>query len=960
MYSTPENYETIMTGARNIWYEGTITTVAEDVYEFDASNIVTGTGSINRRITDGTSLAIGSVTAAQFDIKLYWQNIDRYELYDAEISVTCYIGNGDQSPIEIPMGIFYINEVTQDATTVSITAYDAMLKFDALYIHTVANKTPYEWLTAWCSTCEVELGSTVEQIRNMPNGTLSMTLDIDSVSDISTFRDALSYLCTVLCAVAVIGRDGKLYIVNYGTTPAKTFNQSQRYSSTLSDYVCYYTHLTSVYGETVENYVDTSYSGEDDGITLDIDINPFLQITDADTRNAACQAILTKLASVHYAPYEVSLPARPELDIMDVIGFAGGQADAQDFGAIMDITYNFHSSMSISCAGDNPKTIKENKYVKTIKNVSRLAKQNDDFAGLLANAYGMFRTEIEDPVIEGAYAYALHNASTYNTSTFAVLLDADGLFMLTRDTVYDDWDIASITASDGAAFIETLTANMAVINTIFSQDITVSGALHSEDYIPAATGASPPYAQRGMGLDFGEKEFEAEKFAVDANGRMWATEGKIGPFHIGEITEGNVTRPALYTDWYVYQNGIYYDRTRILLSAPYLTNNMPMLWTETEFSLDYDPDNPESATWEKSSNLADPRVDILSNGFAVFKNVESDEGASVSINTTWGLDFYQYPNNASDSPNDTIGAIVSDYYNGVYGLMLQGDNWLKLFSSGGIQLASTTTADANIIGNNYNIIAKDKSVKSLTTVSANHYGTGFYLRDNGDYDVSYLRHVFLTDKRQGVQLETRAVISGATKYNTVNLFINNSTGEKTVQLSDPHAWCKAMLADHVTAPTSFFTLTDNHASCGWTSRLEAAKALTNENVGTGAQYFVTLTNNWGKFGYSNTASARTVLGAATQLYSGTLKSGSTTFNYGSYNYYLVLGRCGGSMIQSLLIPKVYIGTGNTTFIFADESCYLSFLMKYSGTTCTLTFGVNKDQAGATITTGAVFRVWGVM
>lgn len=535
MYSTPENYETIMAGARHIWYEGTITTVAGDIYEFDASNIVTGTGSINRRITDGTSLAIGSVTAAQFDIKLYWQNIDRYELYDAEISVICYIENGDQSPIEIPMGIFYVNEVTQDATTISITAYDAMLKFDLTYVHTVASKPPAQWLSQWCTTCGVVLGTSPMQILyTMPNGGRNLSLDIDSVSDITTFRDALSYLCTALCAVAFIGRDGKLYIENYGMTVAKTFNQSQRYSSTLSDYVCYYTHLTAVYGETVENYVDTSYSGEDDGITLDIDVNPFLQITDADARNAACQAILTKLASVHYAPYEVKLPVRPELDIMDVVSFTGGQADVQDFGAIMDITYNFDGPMSIESAGDNPKTIKENKYVKTIKSVSRLAKQNDDFAGLLANAYGMYRTEIEDPVIEGAYAYALHNASTYNTSTFAVLLDADGLFMLTRDTVYDDWDIASITASDGAALIETLTANSAIIDTLLSRDVTVTGSLHSDDYIAAATGASPPYAQAGMGLDFGEKEFEAENFAIDSTGKVYAKAGEIGGWDVNE------------------------------------------------------------------------------------------------------------------------------------------------------------------------------------------------------------------------------------------------------------------------------------------------------------------------------------------------------------------------------------------------------------------------------------------
>lgn len=45
-----------------------------------------------------------------------------------------------------------------------------------------------------------------------------------------------------------------------------------------------------------------------------------------------------------------------------------------------------------------------------------------------------------------------------------------------------------------------------------------------------------------------------------------------------------------------------------------------------------------------------------------------------------------------------------------------------------------------------------------------------------------------------------------------------------------------------------------------TTRLGAAKNLTNENVGTGAQYFVTLTDNWGKFGYSSAANARSAMG----------------------------------------------------------------------------------------------------
>ena len=52
----------------------------------------------------------------------------------------------------------------------------------------------------------------------------------------------------------------------------------------------------------------------------------------------------------------------------------------------------------------------------------------------------------------------------------------------------------------------------------------------------------------------------------------------------------------------------------------------------------------------------------------------------------------------------------------------------------------------------------------------------------------------------------------------------------------------------------------------FSTRLNRAKSLTNENVGTSAQYFVTLTENWGKFGYSSVANVKSVLGLAGAAY----------------------------------------------------------------------------------------------
>lgn len=62
------------------------------------------------------------------------------------------------------------------------------------------------------------------------------------------------------------------------------------------------------------------------------------------------------------------------------------------------------------------------------------------------------------------------------------------------------------------------------------------------------------------------------------------------------------------------------------------------------------------------------------------------------------------------------------------------------------------------------------------------------------------------------------------------------------------------------------TIAIAHGGTGATTRLNALKALTNENVGTSAQYFLTITDSWGKGGYTSVANAKTVLGLGSAAY----------------------------------------------------------------------------------------------
>ena len=109
---------------------------------------------------------------------------------------------------------------------------------------------------------------------------------------------------------------------------------------------------------------------------------------------------------------------------------------------------------------------------------------------------------------------------------------------------------------------------------------------------------------------------------------------------------------------------------------------------------------------------------------------------------------------------------------------------------------------------------------------------------------------------------------------------------------------------------------------------------------------------YGGTGAKTAAAARTNLGiAATSLYNGTLTSGSITFNYGNYNFYVIIGRPSSTASRaSLVVPRIMLTTSAVSFQIADESNYKSFNLSYSGSLVTLAI-----QGG----NGQINRVFGI-
>ena len=152
------------------------------------------------------------------------------------------------------------------------------------------------------------------------------------------------------------------------------------------------------------------------------------------------------------------------------------------------------------------------------------------------------------------------------------------------------------------------------------------------------------------------------------------------------------------------------------------------------------------------------------------------------------------------------------------------------------------------------------------------------------------------------------------------------------------------------ATTSAYGLTKLSSSTASTSTTLAATASAvkrayDRSSWTSISLANALALSYGGTGAKTAAAARTNLGiAATSLYNGTLTSGRITFNYGNYNFYVIIGRPSSTASRtSLVVPRILLTTSAVSFQIADESNYKAFNLSYSGSTVTLAMGNGAGQ-----------------
>lgn len=357
MYNVSQRYlNNIGKNGRTIEWYGTITLEdGETVYNFNPSNMSADNFSVTMEVSS-EQIEIGSTGSAELKLGLvltevggsYYLDgkiVDRYALYNSVVRLFFRLYFEDETYEDVPMGIFTVAEPSRSKKIITLDAFDNMVMFNQP-VGTLGDGTPYNLINYICTQCGVVFGNTEEEIEALTNGTELLTPG--EVTTVSTWRDAIGQIASILCAVAVIGRDGKLYLKQYSTALTRQIDKSFRYSYDVADFETFYTGIRT-YDMVGEEQIGGG-SGTN-GLVYDLGTNGFIQGGNIMSRMLS---IMNKLDDFRYTPFSASTISDPSLECLDVVEFVGDQAVSGKYAAITSIKYGF-GAMEIACTGKNPK-----------------------------------------------------------------------------------------------------------------------------------------------------------------------------------------------------------------------------------------------------------------------------------------------------------------------------------------------------------------------------------------------------------------------------------------------------------------------------------------------------------------------------------------------------------------------------------------------------------------------------
>ena len=318
------------------WY-GTITLTDGTEIPFGKNNIDQNKSKLTRQNVSSETLEIGNAFSQELvlglrDTDTLKVSAHRYEFYGAiiELNFRLYgasLANYDDATgkmyEDVPCGFFTVENAEFTYQTAVLTAYDNLYKAAKTKITSkLSDGTAYAGLSSLCTTLNVTLATTQQQIAAMPNGTV--TWKLSTFKKETAVKDIMEAICACIGANAIVNREGEIEIKPYNSTSVRTIGDSNRYSSNYIDYLGRYTKLALENKDGEEEVYDATVSTSGGKLlTMGIGKNVLLNAKSKANRQTYAIAIINSIAPILYAPLNITIPQDPSIDIGDALTGTG-------------------------------------------------------------------------------------------------------------------------------------------------------------------------------------------------------------------------------------------------------------------------------------------------------------------------------------------------------------------------------------------------------------------------------------------------------------------------------------------------------------------------------------------------------------------------------------------------------------------------------------------------------------
>lgn len=369
MYAVSEQYKAAMKQpVQRFRMTGTI-----GDHPFTDDNILAGSFSITNQCTGNDEITIGQVYVGELDVTFMNMPISRYGWKGLEIRPVFGMKIADGTYEDVPLGVFTVETAEWTASGVVIKAYDHMALLDKNCNKVITEVTPYQCAQAIGEATGLIFANTEKEFESFANG--STMISETTTNDVETWRDLVSWLAQTIGCFATADREGNIVFRSFNQTVVDTIDDAHRFTGgSFSDYVTRYTGLSVV---NMEDSTTSYYAeDEDDGLTMNLGSNPFLQYGVAATKEEMAKAILTAIQQIRYVPFTCRAIGNPAYDLGDVLVFQNGLADGDALYCITKFTFKYNQYFEMVGVGKDPSLASARS--KTDKNLVGLASNTDE------------------------------------------------------------------------------------------------------------------------------------------------------------------------------------------------------------------------------------------------------------------------------------------------------------------------------------------------------------------------------------------------------------------------------------------------------------------------------------------------------------------------------------------------------------------------------------------------------